>query len=110
MSSHRKDENFMFLDVFRSKHPVPTASDSYYYWIWIGLRLIDPINVVYQWVDNTTLDYTNWGSNGPVGDTCVHFDPTLQENGPYGQWFDGDCDFTDLGFTTNLGFVCELQL
>uniref|UniRef100_A0A914E8X0 C-type lectin domain-containing protein n=1 Tax=Acrobeloides nanus TaxID=290746 RepID=A0A914E8X0_9BILA len=107
---HSSAENDLITNVFRSKYPIPTASDSYYYWIWIGLRLIDPVNVVYQWVDNTALDYTNWDNTSPTGSTCVHFDPTLQDNGPYGQWVDAACDYTDQGFTSNLGFVCELQL
>ena len=62
-------------------------------WVWIGGRreLWE-----WNWVDNSTWDYTKWGEDQPEGfdDSCAHI-------GELGSWFVAPCT------SKQLSFVCE---
>ena len=66
---------------------------------WIGLYERDE-DGMYQWVDGTVLNYTNWASNEPddqTTDDCVEMNPN-------GNWTNIDCD------TQKNWFICETDL
>ncbi|XP_033624558.1 macrophage mannose receptor 1-like [Asterias rubens] len=76
--------------------------------LWIGLH--DRSNEgIFEWVDKTPLDFTNWNVGEPndygSGEDCVHLRPGETEAGT---WNDLVCSGTNSGFICQLDKECEV--
>ena len=70
-------------------------------WWWIGLHDRNTEGT-FEWVDGSTVSYTNWNSGQPDdywGEDCAHLYTT-------GYWNDMDCGY-DSYYTRDLYYICE---
>ncbi|XP_042223061.1 macrophage mannose receptor 1-like isoform X2 [Homarus americanus] len=63
--------------------------------VWLGLRY----SQTFQWVDQSTLTYTNWASGEPNG--ALHGEDCVHAYFPNGEWNDIDC-------SNEYGYICMM--